>query len=105
MTGIEEATYYSPFTVQVEASSSTTTLRLSGECDSHVAHQLRDVLETALATSSAVVLDVEAITFIDSSALNVLLAARQHETPYRVTRGNRVVDRVFELTGLTCMYD
>lgn len=105
MTGIDETTYDRGFAVRVVSTPDTSTLLLSGEFDSHVADELRDVLEKALATSTTVVLDVEGVTFIDSSALNVLLAARRHETPYRVTRGNRVVDRLFELTGLTFMYD
>ena len=105
MTGIDDATCDLPFAVRVESTSSTSTLFLSGECDSHVAEHLRDVLESALATSTTVVLDVESVTFIDSSALNVLLAAHKHATPYRVTRGNRVVDRLLELTGLTFLYD
>ena len=105
MTSTDEATYDRPFAIRVEALSSTHTLLLSGEFDSNAAEQLRHVLESALATSTKVVLDVGGVTFIDSSTLNVLVAARQQETPYQITRGNRVVDRLLELTGLTFMYE
>ena len=103
MTAMDET--YDRCFVTVESSSTGSILHLSGEFDIDVADQLRDVLETALATSPMVVLDVEEVTFIDSSALNVLLAARVKATPYRVTRGNRVVDRLFEITGLSFLYD
>ena len=52
-------------------------LAVSGEIDAHSAPVLAEHLEGCLAAESDVVVDLAAVTFIDSSGLRVLIDAKQ----------------------------
>jgi stage II sporulation protein AA (anti-sigma F factor antagonist) len=81
-------------------------LRLSaeGELDVSTAPVLDRALVEAEATAArTIVLDIEAVPFIDSSGLRALLAAhsrsRQHGNRLRITRGSQQARRLFALVG------
>ncbi len=64
------------------------TIALRGECDLAAAPELRQVLEPA-SRAGAVLLDLSELTFLDCSALTVLLDAARH----RAQVGDRLVLR------------
>jgi anti-sigma B factor antagonist len=87
---------------QVDTSGETAILRISGEIDISTAPQLRDHLRQL--DTGRVVVDLSAMTFIDSTGLGVLVGALKRlrdkggdlvlRAPTRATR------KVLDLTGL-----
>jgi len=55
----------------------TATVTVQGEVDLVTCLELRHTLDEALQTSACVVLDLEGLSFIDSSGLNVLVEAHR----------------------------
>lgn len=91
------------FTLEVDTGPGRTLLRLAGELDLGVTGELETALSDAEAAENGVlVLDLRALTFIDSTGLRVIVAAhaRAAEGGRRlvVVRGPAEVQRVFELT-------
>ena len=80
-------------------------LSLVGELDSLAAGQLAETLDKIDSRASGVVLDMQGVTFIDSSGLRTLIQARQMfpDDPSALTlRGAQSsTTRLLELTGLT----
>lgn len=80
-------------------------LRATGELDATTAPVLREALTALADAPGAVVLDLEAVTFIDSSGLQSITAAlrtrREAGNDLRVAGASRSVRRIFEVTGLT----
>ena len=80
-------------------------LSLVGELDSLAAGQLSDSLDRIDSRASGVVLDMQGVTFIDSSGLRTLIQARQMfpDDPAALTlRGAQAsTTRLLELTGLS----
>ena len=70
---------------------------IRGECDLSNAPEL----ETWLATfdGDPVDLDLSGVTFLDSSALHVLLKARRHNPGVRIGTASPIVLRLLEVTG------
>jgi anti-anti-sigma factor len=74
-----------------------------GELDMSTSAKLDDAVREAEATDAKrIVIDLTAVTFMDSSGLKVLLEAgaraRANSNRLRLVRGSRRVQRVFELT-------
>jgi anti-sigma B factor antagonist len=62
----------------VERNDGTTVVRLAGELDLYNAHVVRDaLLDAAGANPSRLVVDLGEVTFMDSTALGVLIEARK----------------------------
>jgi anti-sigma B factor antagonist len=81
-------------------------LALSGEHDLSTAPELRARLHE-LGESGAVIIDLDATTFVDSSILGVLVGglrrARERDVPFGLVLGSEAhpaIRRIFELTGL-----
>ena len=77
----------------------------TGELDATSAPQLRTALEAAIAaTEGDLHLDLEGVSFIDSSGLQsitaVLRELRAADRDLRIDRASRSVRRIFEVTGL-----
>jgi len=76
---------------------------VAGELDLATSPELDEVLQGAQDGARLVVLDLRALTFIDSSAIHVILhaAGRGRRTGGRLmlVRGPSQVERVFTLTG------
>jgi anti-sigma B factor antagonist len=81
-------------------------LALSGEHDLSTAPELRAQLHQ-LGDTSAVIIDLDETTFVDSSILGVLVGglrrARERDVPFGLVLGDHAhpaIRRIFELTGL-----
>jgi anti-sigma B factor antagonist len=87
-----------------------TTLVISGELDVATATDLRSAGEQALADGSpTLIVDLEAVTFLDSSGLGALIALRNAslaaERSFSLRRPSPRVNKVLELSGLTDVFD
>jgi len=85
--------------------ATTTVVEVEGELHLSTAPAFRTALESAVAGAArAVILDLQAVTFIDSTGLSVLLTAlRQVERSggrLAVVCSNPTVLRLFEITSL-----
>jgi anti-sigma B factor antagonist len=82
---------------------------VSGEVDVATAPALREHLNGAIDRSSGeVIVDLLAVTFIDSTALGVLIGAqercKEHGTDLRIVLKEARIVKVFEITGLTGLF-
>lgn len=80
-------------------------LSLSGELDMANAPALQSALEgPELAETKTVVLDLQPLTFLDSTGLRVILAARElcwrRGQEFAVTPGSAQVQRLLSVTGV-----
>jgi anti-sigma B factor antagonist len=92
-------------TIEVSESSGTPVLTAAGEIDSSSAPALRDRLEAVLdAGATAVTVDLDRVTFLDSAGLCVLAAAHRRAVRdgvrLRVVSSSRAVIRPMQITGL-----
>ena len=71
--------------------------------DAFTAPEFAAVIRNACATGLPCEIDMSAVTFIGSPGLTALIAAR-HQHTVVVRRGNPLVDRILEITGLTIFY-
>lgn len=93
------------FAVEVgDASDGTVRITVRGELDMSAAPDLSGAIARARTCGDTLVLDLSAVTVLDSSAIGALVAAGRevHEGGGRLQIGPRsdVVDRVLEITGL-----
>ena len=92
-----------PFLCLCEAGSRAAWVHVAGELDLATSPELDEVLQGAQDSARLVVLDLRALTFIDSSAVHVILhaACRRRQTggELLLVRGPSQVDLVFTLTG------
>ena len=76
-----------------------------GELDYDSAPEFKQALLAALERALLIIIDLRALTFIDSTGLHAIIATdhRARKTGHRVVliRGSGQVDRLFELVGLT----
>jgi anti-anti-sigma factor len=79
---------------------------VAGEIDAHSVVKLRAVLDD-LGLDKQVVIDMSAVSFIDSSVLSALvdhsLRIEGSGKTLRITKPSRRVSRVLEITGLSHM--
>jgi anti-anti-sigma factor len=77
---------------------------LSGELDMASAPDLEAAVALALPEAREIVLDIQELTFIDSTGLRVIVASldscKRCNTALRVTRARPQARRLFELAGL-----
>ena len=95
----------SSFRVTCERRGDSAVITVTGELDLDSADVLRQTLGTADAQAPTVVLDLRAVTFIDSSGLSVVVErhrqASADECRFVVAVGGaHAVERLLELTGL-----
>jgi anti-sigma B factor antagonist len=90
------------------AGGAATILRLAGELDINARDDLREALLRALADGDVVV-DLEAVSFLDSEALGALIdgfnAGRGRGAGFRVINSRDVVDRVLTVSGAKDLFD
>jgi anti-sigma B factor antagonist len=79
-------------------------VRAEGELDVGTAAQLREAVNAALDAHDRLVVDLSAVTFLDSVTLGVLIGAynrtREAGGAFAVAVGDERVLRVFRITGL-----
>jgi len=89
------------FNVSVSGAEERTTVSVAGDIDLATAPRLREVL---LSVTGDVDVDLSAVTFMDSSGLNALIAGRKHASGaghgFAVLHPPELVERAMQLTGL-----
>ncbi len=78
-------------------------VRVDGELDLATAPELDRTLTRAESAHMDIVLDLDRVSFIDSTGLHVLLkhaCAQTAARRFRLTRGSAQVQRLFELSGV-----
>ena len=92
------------FTIgEEEVNDEVLVLTLTGELDLHAAPALDEHLTNAFAaTTRRAIIDMRAVTFIDSTAIAVLLRVARQRIVSIVCENRRVLD-VFEIVGLDRM--
>lgn len=95
-----------PFAIELEAAADgNVRIDVKGELDLSTSPQLQDVLGREFDAGHSVLLDLSEVTFIDSTGLNVLVAALRscEQNGCRLELGPHLpaqVSRVFKITGL-----
>jgi anti-sigma B factor antagonist len=89
------------FSVSVSESEHGTTVAVAGNVDLATAPRLRALL---LSVTGDVRVDLSAVSFMDSSGLNALIAGRKHASGagngFAVLHPPELVERAMQLTGL-----
>lgn len=98
------------FDSTLEHGSGSSVVSVSGEVDVATAPELRGRLDEAIEQAPALlVVDLTKVSFIDSTALGVLIGARERCTAAGVTIRLVVTEarilKIFEITGLTELFD
>jgi len=83
-------------------------ISVAGELDLYATPQLKPELEAASSGPRAVIVDLTECTFIDSSALGVLVTAKKalaaKEVELSLVISDRNILKVFEITGLARVF-
>ena len=91
------------FKVTVEPLEDSCLIRVGGELDRSTADLLSSALDAARADGVTALLDLSAVSFIDSAGLRVLVraarAADTHGWALSIVRASSAVWRIVELTG------
>jgi anti-sigma B factor antagonist len=95
----------SDFEVRLDRLAEAIVVTVAGEIDLASSEELRAALRAPEAQAATVVLDLRAVTFIDSSGLSVIVAEHQRAQAVEhrlvvAVDGASMVERLFELTGL-----
>lgn len=81
-----------------------TCIVLSGELDLRAVEQLRYLVKKTIAASGRVVVDLGAVSFVDSTIINVFIEARNEATAsdrsFVLANPSPPVRRVLEVTGV-----
>jgi anti-sigma B factor antagonist len=91
--------------IEVREESDRVVVKLAGELDMANAPLLQDAIESAeLVAAKTVVLDLQGLTFLDSTGLRIILAAREQcwrrGQEFAVTPGSQQVQRLLSVTGV-----
>ncbi len=102
--GSDKWTMQVEFKIHIEEHGDTLRIIIAGELDLATVPQLNAQLALAEAGDSRlIVMDLERVSFIDSSGLRALLEAearsRQNGSRLRITPGNSQAEKLFKLTG------
>ena len=105
MNGTDSSRRVAAFEVFVSGEHDHPLVTVAGELDLGTAVQLRDALRAVPDDVAAVDVDLSEVTFIDSTALGVLLAAykrfRVLGTAFGISGSSPVVSKVLEISGLS----
>jgi anti-anti-sigma factor len=93
------------FTLTIEPLDDGCRIRASGELDRNSAGRLSSALDEARADGLTTLLDLSAVSFIDSAGLRVLLRSARAVDAYNwawfIVRASRAVWRLVEVSGTT----
>jgi anti-sigma B factor antagonist len=93
-----------PFRVEERRDGDRAVLALHGELDLATIGDVRERLLALQARRTPLVLDLDGLTFMDSTGIRLVLQAAQEAErsgwEFSITRGSRPVRRVFEAAGL-----
>jgi anti-anti-sigma factor len=92
------------FRVETERLESEVHVRPFGELDMFTTPQLEQAIADTADHPGELVIDLRALTFIDSTGIHSILRARaacaENQRGFSLIRGRAAVHRVFELSGL-----
>jgi anti-sigma B factor antagonist len=91
-----------PVTLEVSEADGWTIIAVTGEIDISSAPALREAIDQALGDGSdRLIVDMNGVSFMDSSGLNVLAGAakRMSRGSLRIAAPARHIRKVFEITG------
>lgn len=84
-------------------------LRVSGELDAGSSQELLDAVETRVQAGGDVVLDLSALSFIDSSGVRAIAETLRRSDSegfgFRISSASAAVVRVLEMTGMATLID
>ncbi|MFI8194739.1 STAS domain-containing protein [Streptomyces sp. NPDC085946] len=84
-------------------------LTVAGEIDHHTGDRLRQALDVTDTTRPRIVIDMRRVAFMDSSGINILIAAHQNITAaggwLRLAGPTPAVRRVLQLVGINQLLD
>ena len=87
------------FDLHERAEGGRAVVALRGELDLSTVDEVRDRLDTLRAANRPVVLDLDGLTFMDSTGIRLVLESVRHSEregwPFAVTRGSSAVQRIF----------
>ncbi len=93
------------FSVTVSTEDSAEVVVVSGDVDLATVGALRGELTGALGRGEKVVLDLRAVTFMDTQGLAAVIEAEQVSaasgTPFVIVRAPETVHRLFDMIGLS----
>ena len=97
------------FEIEERVDATLPVIAVSGEIDVATAPQLRECLHRVIAAGeSTVVLDLLGVTFLDSTALGVLVGAlkrcRELGGDLHIVVADPRIMKIFEITGLTNVF-
>jgi anti-sigma B factor antagonist len=97
------------FRIEERSDSDVPVIAVTGEIDVATAPQLRESLQGVIATGkTTIVLDLLGVTFLDSTALGVLVGAlkrcRESGGDLQVVVAEPRILKIFEITGLTSVF-
>ena len=95
-----------PFEIRSSQVAETAIIEVTGEIDMATAPKVAQAIESVHRAARLVVVNLAGVTFLDSSALNMLLRCQRdladREVAFRiVSPAEKAVHRVFEITQLT----
>ena len=98
------------FKVSIDEHADTySVVAVRGEVDLHTAPKVQYAIERGAEGVEAVVLDMGAIAFMDSTALSTLMRAKESlenkGTSLRLTAPSKAVERIFVVTGFGDYFD
>ncbi len=98
-----------PFALSVRATHGAVVVELAGDFDLSGVEPFRSCIDELITSSKDTVLvDLRDVSFIDSTGISALLAARRlladHDRELRFNDISAAASRVFELTGLTDLF-
>ncbi|MGW7072887.1 STAS domain-containing protein [Streptomyces sp. NPDC054855] len=109
MTGTEDPQPSGGLSVVATATDGIRVLSLSGEIDHHSGAILQQALNEVDAETPRVVVDLRRVTFMDSSGINILLAAHHTLTEaggwLRLAAPNAAVKRTLSIVGVETVID
>jgi anti-anti-sigma factor len=94
-----------PFDISASRHDGDVTLTVSGELDLSTSPALRASLETHRRGGASVVLDLSSVSYMDSSGLNVLIAAIRQSDGAKLRVRSNVSDTVVALLEITGTHD
>jgi len=96
------------FAVERRPGPDGTCVEVAGEVDIDTSPRMRRALDAALAVGGEVVVDLGAVTFMDSSGLSALIAAQRRAAAagvdFRLQHVPRAVLRLLEVTGMEALF-
>lgn len=97
-------------TISQARNGDASTVTVSGEIDVASAPALRSTLNAICEEGVAsITVDLRGVTFLDSSALGVLVGAlrrcREHDSRFQLVVDSHRLLKIFEITGLNSVFD